>query len=54
MTLLKARFTAPHDTVLIYNLALILQRLAMQVLRDEKSTLKSVLQAVHELGVAFK
>ena len=51
-TLLKARRVAPHDTVILYNIALILQKLASQLLRDEKSTLTEVLQAVHELGIA--
>ena len=46
MTLLKARRVAPHDTVILYNIALILQRLASQLLRDEKSTLNEVLQVI--------
>lgn len=54
MTLLRARRVAPHDTVILYNIALILQRLANQLLRDEKSTLTEVLQAVHELGISHK
>merc|ERR1719330_1477123 len=54
MTLLKARRVAPHDTVILYNIALILQKLASQLLRDEKSTLTEVLQAVHELGISHK
>ncbi|XP_037072194.1 LOW QUALITY PROTEIN: RNA polymerase-associated protein CTR9 homolog [Pollicipes pollicipes] len=54
MTLLQARRVSPQDTVLLYNLALVLQRLAMQILKDEKSNLKTVLQAVHELGLAHK
>lgn len=52
ITLLKARRVAPHDTVLLYNIALVLQRLATHILRDEKSNLKTVLQAVHELELA--
>ncbi|CAG7835863.1 unnamed protein product [Allacma fusca] len=52
--LLKARRVAPTDTVILYNLALILQKLANQILRDEKSTLQLVLSAVHELGLAHK
>merc|ERR1712123_295609 len=32
----------------------ILQKLANQLLRDEKSTLTEVLQAVHELGISHK
>ena len=54
MTLLKARRVAPHDTVILYNIALILQRLASQLLRDEKSTLNEVMQAVKELGLSHK
>merc|ERR1712013_668917 len=54
MTLLKARRVAPHDTVVLYNIALILHKLANQLLRDEKSTLTEVLQAVHELGISHK
>ena len=46
MTLLKARRVAPHDTVILNNIALILQRLASQLLRDEKSTLNEVLQVI--------
>lgn len=45
---------APQDTVLLYNIALVLQRLATQILKDEKSTLTTVLQAVHELGLSHK
>lgn len=52
--LLKARRVAPQDTVLLFNIALVLQRLAMQILKDEKSVLSVVLQAVHELGLAHK
>lgn len=33
---------------------MVLQRLAMCILKDEKSTLETVLQAVHELGLAHK
>ena len=40
--------------VILYNIALILQKLASQLLRDEKSTLTEVLQAVHELGISHK
>ncbi|GAB6031101.1 protein required for normal CLN1 and CLN2 G1 cyclin expression [Chamberlinius hualienensis] len=54
ITLLKARRVAPHDTILLYNIALVLQRLANQILQDEKSNLKTVLQAVHELELARK
>jgi hypothetical protein len=50
----QARRVAPQDTVLLYNIALVLQRLATQILKDEKSTLETVLQAVHELGLSHK
>lgn len=39
---------------MLFNIALVLQRLAMLILKDEKSTLEVVLQAVHELGLAHK
>lgn len=38
--------------VLLFNIAVVLQRLAMAILKDEKSTLDVVLQAVHELELA--
>ncbi|KAK7475279.1 hypothetical protein BaRGS_00033510 [Batillaria attramentaria] len=48
-TLLKARHVAPHDTVLLYNIALVQQKLATSTLKDEKSNLKTVLTAVRDL-----
>ncbi|XP_028812238.1 RNA polymerase-associated protein CTR9 homolog [Denticeps clupeoides] len=53
-TLLKARHVAPSDTVLMFNIALVLQRLATLVLKDEKSNLKAVLSAVKELELAHR
>ncbi|XP_033646150.1 RNA polymerase-associated protein CTR9 homolog [Asterias rubens] len=50
--LLKARRVAPHDSLVLYNIALVLQRIAMAVLKDEKSHLKTVLSAVSELETA--
>ncbi|KQK82736.1 RNA polymerase-associated protein CTR9 [Amazona aestiva] len=47
-----ARHVAPSDTVLMFNVALVLQRLATSVLKDEKSNLKEVLNAVKELELA--
>ena len=38
----------------MFNLAYILRRLAKSVLEDEKSTLNTVLQAVHELKLSQK
>ncbi|XP_077994649.1 RNA polymerase-associated protein CTR9 homolog [Glandiceps talaboti] len=52
--LLKARRVAPNDTVLLYNIALVMQKLAMGVLKDEKSNLKTVLSAVSELETAHR
>lgn len=40
--------------VLLFNIAVVLQRLAMAILKDEKSTLDVVLQSVHELELAQK
>lgn len=50
----KARRVAPHDTLVLFNLAVVLQRIAMQVLRDEKSNLRTVTNAVEELKTAQK
>ena len=36
-TLLKARHVSPSDTVLLYNVALVQQKLATYILKDEKS-----------------
>lgn len=52
--ILKARRVAPYDPVILFNLALVLERLAMKVMQDEKSVLSTVLSAVHELGLAKK
>ena len=54
LTLIKAQHVAPHDTVLQFNTALVLQRLATQILKDEKSDLSTVLQAVSELQLSHK
>lgn len=51
---IKARHVAPSDTVLMFNVALVLQRLATLVLKDEKSNLKAVLSAVKELELAHR
>lgn len=50
----QARHVAPSDTVLMFNVALVLQRLATLVLKDEKSNLKAVLSAVKELELAHR
>lgn len=71
-TCLKARHIAPNDSLLLFNLALVEQRLAMAalryacikhmyayfghhlplMLRDERSSLSTVLSAVRELEMA--
>lgn len=52
--LLQARHVSPSDTVLLYNIALVLQKLATSILKDEKSNLKTVLSAVKDLELAIK
>ena len=52
MTLIRAQHVAPQDTVILFNLALVLQRLATQVLKDEKSVLDTVLRAVSDLQLS--
>ena len=44
----------PQDTLVLYNLALVQQKLATQILKDEKSNLKTVLGAVRDLELAIK
>ncbi|XP_053545483.1 RNA polymerase-associated protein CTR9 homolog [Bombina bombina] len=52
--LLKGRHIAPVDTVLMFNVALVLQQLATTVLKEEKSSLKEVLNAVKELNLSHR
>jgi RNA polymerase-associated protein CTR9 len=44
----------PQGTVLVYNISLVLQHLATQILKDKKSTLETVLRALHELERSHK
>ena len=53
-TLLRARHVAPSDSTLLYNVALVQQKLATAILRDEKSNLKTVLGAVKDLELAHR
>ena len=53
-TLLKARHVLPSDTRLLYNIALVLQKLATSILKNEKSNLKTVLGAVQDLELAHR
>lgn len=44
----------PGDTILLYNLSLVMQQLATNVLTDEKSNLTAVLGAVHDLELSHR
>ena len=50
--MLKARHIAPNDTILLFNISLVQQRLATAILKAEKSPLRVVLGAVRELEQA--
>lgn len=52
--LCKALLVAPQDSNIIYNIALILQKLGTQTLEDETFNVKNMLQAENELALAFK
>ena len=52
--LLNARRVAPHDLTLMYNIALVQQKLAQEILKDANSTLVSVLKAIDQLKIAEK
>lgn len=52
--LLKIRRITPNDPLIIFNLALVLKKIAIGVLEDVKSSLSPVVQAVTELGLARK
>ena len=54
LTFFQARHVSPSDTVLLYNIALVQQKLATSILKDEKSNLKTVLGAVKDLELAIK
>ena len=45
---------SPNDSVLLYNIALVQQKLATMILKDEKSNLKKVLIAVRDLELAHR
>lgn len=44
----------PGDTILLYNLSVVMQQMATSVLTDEKSNLTAVLGAVHDLELSHK
>jgi len=45
---------APQDNIILHNISVVLQKLSAQILGNDKSSLKSVLQAVHELELSKK
>lgn len=50
--LLNARRVAPHDLTLMFNIASVQQKLAQEIMTDEKSKLELVLQAIDHLKIA--
>jgi RNA polymerase-associated protein CTR9 len=50
--LLKARHVAPEDTIFMFNLALVQQKLSKQVMCDDKSMLGAVKNAMYDLKAA--
>ena len=52
--LLRARHVSPGDSGILYSMALVLQKLATAILKDEKSNLKAVLGAVRDLELAHR
>ncbi len=52
--LMKARHISPEDIILMYNLALVQQKLSKQVMSDNKSSLRSVETAIYDLDSASR
>lgn len=52
MTAFKAACEAPDNLLIKYNHAFTLKKLAMQMLKDDKSSLEMVLGAVEDLKTA--
>ncbi|XP_017492305.1 PREDICTED: RNA polymerase-associated protein CTR9 homolog, partial [Rhagoletis zephyria] len=52
--LLRIRHVTPNDATVIFNLALVLQRIAASVLEEPKCPLRTILSAVHELNLAHR
>ena len=52
--LLKARHIAPEDTTLMFNLALVQQKLSKQQMTDNKSNLQTVERSIYDLESATK
>ena len=52
--LLKARHIAPEDNTIMFNLALVQQKLSKQIMTDNKSNLQTVEKSIHDLESAAK
>ena len=52
--LLRARHLSPSDHVILFNLAFVIEKLAISILKQVRSHLKDVLSAVRELELAQK
>ena len=52
--LLKARHVSPDDTLVMFNLALVQQRLSKQVMQDDRSQLQAVQKAFFDLKAASR
>eukprot|EP00118_Oscarella_pearsei_P009930 m.58713 g.58713 ORF g.58713 m.58713 type:complete len:1092 (+) comp34825_c0_seq5:588-3863(+) len=52
IVLLRARHIMPQDSLLLFNLSLVMQRLATATLKDTKSSLRGVTKAVKELELS--
>lgn len=52
--LMRARHLSPGDNVILFNLAFVMEKLAISILKQVRSPLKNVLDAVRELELAQK
>ena len=52
--LMRARHLSPGDNVILFNLAFVMEKLAISILKQVRSHLKNVLEAVRELELAQK
>ena len=52
--LMRARHLSPGDNVILFNLAFVMEKLAILILKQVRSHLKSVLEAVRDLELAQK
>ena len=52
--LIRARHADPTQSLVLFNLSIVMQKLATQTLKDEKANLAAVLKAVAALQLAKK